>query len=102
MTRDEALALIATRFWEEMDDVARFRFQINEERLCMPFEVFHKAAEVALGRSVWTHEFADPSRLWKEYAGDTPRPTFKEILALIPAEKLIVITENGMLREEKE
>lgn len=92
MTQKEAIALMATKFWEEMDDVARFRFQINEERLCMPFEIFHKSAEVALNRSVWSHEFANPGRLWKEYAGAAPRPTFKDILALIPAEKLILLT----------
>ena len=91
MTRKQALALTATKFWEEMDDDARFRFQVNEDRLCMPFDVFHKAAEVALGRGVWTHEFASPETLWKEYAGDKPRPTFQDILALLPKKKLIVL-----------
>ena len=58
----------------------------------MPFDVFHKATEIALRRSVWTHEFASPDNLWSEYAGEKPRPTFKEILALLPAEKVIVLT----------
>jgi hypothetical protein len=57
----------------------------------MPFDVFHKAVEEALGRPVWTHEFAYSDDLKKEFLGDKPAPTFEEVVALVPRDKLIVI-----------
>lgn len=48
-------------------------FQLFEARLCMPFNQFHAAVEGALGRPVWTHEFADPTQLQEEFR-DKLRP----------------------------
>ena len=42
-------------------------FQLYEERLCMPFPLFHKAVEEALGRPVYTHEFAGVESLRQEF-----------------------------------
>lgn len=42
-------------------------FQLYESKLCMPFDIFHKAIEKSLMRSVWTHEFADVNRLQQEF-----------------------------------
>lgn len=44
-------------------------FVITSEtvELMMPFGVFQEAADVALGRPVFTHEFAKPDRLWDEF-----------------------------------
>ena len=42
-------------------------FQLYEERLCMPFPLFHKAVEEALGRPVYTHEFAGVENLRQEF-----------------------------------
>ena len=36
------------------------KFQINEERLCVPFDVYQKAVEKTLNRAVFTHELIDP------------------------------------------
>ncbi|MBO9579512.1 MAG: hypothetical protein J7498_01310 [Sphingobium sp.] len=33
-----------------------------------------------LGRSVFTHEFADPDALWAEYLGSAPMPSTAAIL----------------------
>lgn len=61
-----------------------FEFQIHQELLCVPFSIFHEATEKALKRSVWTHEFAKPELLIKEYEGKRttltdPFSTFNEV-----------------------
>jgi len=57
----------------------------------MPFEDFHAAIEKALGRSVWTHEFAFADSLMAEFLGERPAPSMQDILDLIPPEKRILI-----------
>ena len=91
MTKEQAVALSETRFWEEMTIEQRAAFQLFEDRLCMPFDVFHEAVEQALKRPVWTHEFADQEALRKEFLGDKSAPTMQEIIEMIPAEKRIII-----------
>lgn len=92
MTKEEAIALAEIKFWEKMTPREIATFQIHEEKLCMPFEVFHEAVEKTLGRPVFTHEFGmNPDGLKKELAGDSPMPSMEDILNLIPAEKRIVV-----------
>lgn len=67
MTKEEAIRLASTKFWESMTPFAIAEFQLKEERLCMPFAVFHKAVEIALGRPVFTHEFASQENLVAEF-----------------------------------
>ena len=95
MTKEEAKKLSDSKFWEFMTFEDRATFQLFENRLCMPFEVFHEAIEKLLGRPVWTHEFADADRLQKEFLGERPRPTIEEIMNLIPAEKRIILVTKG-------
>ena len=66
-------------------------FQIEQKLLCMPFAVFHEAMEKALDRPVFTHEFAFVDNLKKELYGEKEPPTFEEICALIPKEKLMIL-----------
>lgn len=66
-------------------------FQLFQDRLCMPFDVFHAAIEKVLGRPVFTHEFAFRDRLIKECRGDRPAPMLDEIISLIPEEKQVAI-----------
>jgi len=87
MTKKQAKKLYDSKFWTGMTFKERAIFQLFEDRLCMPFDVFHEAVEKALGRPVWTHEFAYAESLRKELLGEKPRPTFEEILNLIPKEK---------------
>ena len=94
MTEEQAKALFATRFWEEMPPAERSLWQLHERRLCMPFELFHEGVEKILGRSVWTHEFADPERLLAEYYGARPRPTMQEIIGLLPADKRVILVQS--------
>lgn len=58
----------------------------------MDFDRFHYAAEQALNRAVYSHEFAHPERLLAEYHGDLPEQSIDDIPALIPEEKLVSVT----------
>ena len=67
-------------------------FQMEQDRLCVPFDVFHKAIEDALGRPVYTHEFGlNRDGLRKELNGEKESPTLEEIINLIPENKRILI-----------
>lgn len=91
MTEQQAIAVFDSECWREWTPEQRVRFQLFEDRLCMPFSEYHKAIEEVLGRPVWTHEFASIDGLRKEFLGERAAPTMQEILDLIPEEKRIVI-----------
>lgn len=67
LTREEAIALDDSGWWKDKTAWEIAGFQLNQPRLCMPFDKFHEAVEAALGRPVWTHEFAVKGRLQSEY-----------------------------------
>jgi hypothetical protein len=97
MTQDEAIALYESGFWESMSYRDRAVFQMFEERLCMPFGVFHEAIEKALGRPVFTHEFGlNREGLQRELMGEAPAPTFAEVMNLIPAEKRLIVVAGDI------
>ena len=87
-----AVALSESDFWLEMSPRDIAEFQLNQRRLCMPFDVFHGAVEAALERPVWTHEFADRDSLLKEFNGESPMRTMDDILNLIPEGKRLLIS----------
>ena len=91
MPKDEAVALGKTDWWKTRTADEIVRFQLFEERLCMDFGDFQMAVQEALGRPVWTHEFADDERLKAEFLGDREPPTMQEILDMIPEAKRIVV-----------
>lgn len=91
MTREEAISLYNSKFWEGMSARDIAIFQLTEERWCMPLNVFHRALSEALGRDVYTHELAFPNHLMSELIGDKPRPTLKDILNLIPENKRAIV-----------
>ncbi len=91
-TREQAIALHDSRFWEYLTLEQRAHFQMAEPTLCMPFDVFHEAVEKTLDRPVYTHEFGTNwEGLQAELYGDRPAPTMQEILDLIPADKRVVL-----------
>ncbi len=67
MTEQEAIAKGDTGWWKTATADEIVRFQLFEERLCMPFGDFHSAVEASLGHPVWTHEFASPGHLKDEF-----------------------------------
>lgn len=93
LTRDEAIALHDSKVWESWSHDEIVSFQLFQDCLAVPFGRFQEAMEAVLKRPVWTHEFSTDgsAELVKEYWGQKPAPTFEQICALIPAEKLIVI-----------
>lgn len=58
MTKKEAIEFAVSGKWKTMSDFEKVKFQLYEEKLCMPFDVYHKAVEKVLGHPVFTHEFA--------------------------------------------
>lgn len=92
LTRESALALHESGFWEGLSPRERAGFQLFEERLCMPFEVFREAVQETLGRPVYTHEFGlNAQGLRAEFLGEVQAPSLEEIIGMIPEEKLILV-----------
>lgn len=92
MTREEAIAFHDSRAWESMTLREIAEFQINEERLCIPFSVFHEAIEKTLGRPVFTHEFGlNLDGLRAELFDGKPAPTLEQIVDMVPEEKRVVL-----------
>lgn len=91
LTKEQTIAFGEKKCYENMTYRQIAEFQLEQDKLCMPFDVFHEAIEKTLGRPVFTHEFAFREQLRKELYGEKEAPTFEEICALIPEEKLILI-----------
>ena len=92
MKKDEAIRLGKSEVWKDWTPYERAYFQLHEDLLCMPFEVFHKSVEEALGRPVWSHEFGlNIKGLRAELEGKGEKPSFDDILNMIPEEKRVVV-----------
>jgi hypothetical protein len=63
MTREEALRLYGNGWWKLYPAREVALAQLQQERLCMPFDDFQHVVEEAIGGPVWTHEFARPQAL---------------------------------------
>lgn len=84
LTREQAIAFGENKLYEGMTGRQIAEFQLMQDKLCVPFDVFHEAIEKALGRPVYTHEFAlNRDGLLKELRGENPAPTFEEIFTLL-------------------
>ncbi len=96
MTKKQAIAFHDSEAWKAWSVLDRALFQLQEPLLCMPFAVFQEAVEKALGRPVFTHEFAfgGRERMLEELCGDRTAPTLIEIMELIPEEKRVVVVVN--------
>lgn len=91
LTKEQAIAFGENKLYEGMTSRQIAEFQLMQDRLCMPFEIFHKAISEALDRPVYTHEFANQDALIKEFYGEKEPPTLEEIINLIPEDKRILI-----------
>ncbi len=69
MDKEQAIIKAESKWWIGKTAHEIVSFQLYEDRLCMPFGDFHEAVEKALGRPVWTHEFADTKGLQIEFEG---------------------------------
>lgn len=94
MTKEQAIALAKSKFWEPMSFRERAVFQINERLLCMPFDVFHEAVEKTIGRPVFTHEFGlNYEGIKNEIMNGAPPPTMDDIINVIPKDKQVILVE---------
>lgn len=91
VTQEQAISLHDGKFYEGLTAREKVEFQLFQDRLCMPFGVFHQATEEVLGRPIFTHEFAFRDSMIKEFLGEKSAPTFEEIMNLIPADKRIIV-----------
>ena len=92
LTKEQAIAFCENKCYDDMTPRQIAEFQLEQERLCMPIDVFHKAIKEALGRPVFTHEFGlNRDGLRKELHGEKEPPTLEEIINLIPDDKRILI-----------
>jgi len=92
LSQDEAVAIHDSGAWRDWTMQQRAAFQMVQNRLCMPFDAFHEAITATLGRPVYTHEFGlNRAGLQRELAGLADAPSLDEIMALIPADKLIAV-----------
>jgi hypothetical protein len=98
LTYDQAVAFFDEQKWLPMTNRERAEFQMEQDKLCMPFDVFHKAIEEALGRPVWTHEFAERERLRAEMAGTRPKATMDDVfdsLARLAGDKPVIVIDGS-------
>lgn len=95
LSKDEAIDFAKSEFWRTLTDEQIAHFQMEQDKLCMPFSRFHEAMEKCLGRPVWTHEFADRDGLRNELNGKVSAPSFEEILAKLPTDKTVVIAVSN-------
>lgn len=76
MTGPEAIEFFAQQSWLPLSAHERAEIVLREDRLIMPFTVFHAALEEALGRPVFTHEIGlDPEKMLEELTQKRRRAT---------------------------
>ena len=54
LTKEQAIAIFNGGEWKDWSDEEIVKFQLYQDRLCVPFDKFHEAMESVLGRPVWT------------------------------------------------
>lgn len=91
LTKEEAIKFIESDVWKEWDAEQIVKFQLFQDRICLPFDLYHKSLQEVLKRPVYTHEIGCRDWLINEYLKKKKAPTFEEIINLIPKEKRIVI-----------
>jgi hypothetical protein len=95
-TKAEAIAFAQREDWKRMTPMERGMFQLHQDKLCMPFSVFHEGVTELLGRPVYTHEFGlNLAGLIAEAEGRADAPTMEQIIGLLPPEKVIVVAMGG-------
>ena len=88
LSEEQAIGFLDSGKWRDMSHRERAEFQLMQDRLCMPWTVFHEAIEESLERGVYTHEFGlNREGLKEELFGDKEPPTLKDILGMLPNDK---------------
>jgi hypothetical protein len=92
ITKEQAIKIAEEKQWKDWSPKTRACFQMMQDKLAMPFDVFHEALEETLGRPVYTHEFG-LNRQWltNELFKDAEPPTPQEIMDMVPEEKRVIV-----------
>lgn len=99
LTKEQAIEFHDSGAWKNMGDKEKALFQMEQDKLCMPFSEFHRCVEATLGRPVWTHEFGlNLDGLKAELAGTGSAPSMADIVAMLPANKTLIV---AAARKEK-
>lgn len=86
ITKEQAILINDTGAWERLTVAERARFQIVQDRLCMPFDKFQSAVEETLDATVFTHQFAFlRNELMVELLKDDQPPSIEYVLSLTEA-----------------
>ena len=67
LTKSQAIEMYESETYKDMTSLEKVQFQLFQDRLCMPFDEFHKAMEDVFERPVFLHEFAEKDALQKEF-----------------------------------
>lgn len=95
MSRENAVALSKSNFWQGLTNFQIASFQLFQSRLCMPFDVFHGAVDkFAPGCSTISFGLLVPE-LQKAVRGKKGAPTLEEILSFMPAHLHAYCTEGA-------
>jgi hypothetical protein len=90
--RARARALAETKWWLVQTPREIARIQLFTAEQCMPFPLFHRAMELSLRRPIMLHEFGlNVEGLIQEFLGERDAPTLEETLALVPANKTLLV-----------
>ena len=93
-TEQQAIEFFESREWVDMTDRERTEIQFYHEKLCMPFDVFHKSVCAALGRDVYTHEFGlNRDGLVVELYEGGPKPTMQDLIEMISTRLPVVVMD---------
>ena len=92
LTEKQAIKMAKSKGYENLSHAEIATFQLKQDRLCMPFDVFHEAIEKTFGRPVFTHEFANKQELKDELSGITSPPTFSNIIEKLKNKNVILVT----------
>ena len=93
---EQAKAKYKEAWWKSDKPEVLFLGQIQEPTLLMEFSKFHKVTEQALGRPVWTHEFAEPEELLDEYYKERPKATMTDVFDKLARYKKPAILVGGL------
>ena len=91
---EEAISLNQSPEWAAASDLEKSRVQIDcQWCIFKNLSELHESMEDALGRPVWTHEFAlNREGLRRELFGDeAATPTMQEIIEMVPEGKRLVV-----------
>ena len=69
LTEEQSERVFESKAFEKLTDRELVLFQLSQERLCVPFSIYHQKTEKVLGRPVYTHEFVLPTYLIMEVLG---------------------------------